>query len=455
MSAFSFGGVRGFISESLDKAEVRAWIGQEAVGRIGQIVNAESGRLEELESDCRLVHGDFNPSNVGRGGTDWMDLAEDNCTMFWTVEDQNVRIYDVCNDLSLGVFNVNPLPHTFSFGLRILPDGGILVANTNVVVRLDAGGNQIQTYDAPGENFWFSLNLAPGCHEFWSGGLETGKAYRFDIESGDILEVLDTGGGEFNLGGLIIKGKCLACVPLCDQRTQGFWRRVCKKPHPEELNGVDPYVDDVVALGSPIFDGFDAGDICDLMAVSPPENDPCRKARRQFAAILLNIASDRLTTCQGITDGSTVQDAIDEIKTLLASGSDDDCKEAQGLAAEINEGTALVDCNLRFSSPTRVDISLSKNSPNPFSSTTTIHYILPAVSSQQSAINNPTRVRLAIYDITGRVVRTLVDGVQEVGSYTVEWNGKNSREQEVPNGIYFYRLQMGDYTATKKLILLR
>ena len=64
VSPFSFGGVRGFISESLDKAEVRAWIGQEAVGRIGQIVKAESSRLEELESDCRLVHGDFNPTNV-------------------------------------------------------------------------------------------------------------------------------------------------------------------------------------------------------------------------------------------------------------------------------------------------------------------------------------------------------------------------------------------------------
>ena len=64
VSPFSFGGVRGFISESLDKAEVRAWIGEEAVGRIERIVKAESGRLEELESECGLVHGDFNPTNI-------------------------------------------------------------------------------------------------------------------------------------------------------------------------------------------------------------------------------------------------------------------------------------------------------------------------------------------------------------------------------------------------------
>ena len=64
VSPFPFGGVRGFIAEALEKAEVRAWIGQDAVGRIGRIVKAESGRLEELESDRRLVHGDFNPTNI-------------------------------------------------------------------------------------------------------------------------------------------------------------------------------------------------------------------------------------------------------------------------------------------------------------------------------------------------------------------------------------------------------
>ena len=64
VSPFPFGGVRGFIAESLDKADVRAWIGEESVVRIEQIVKVESGRLEELESDRRLVHGDFNPTNI-------------------------------------------------------------------------------------------------------------------------------------------------------------------------------------------------------------------------------------------------------------------------------------------------------------------------------------------------------------------------------------------------------
>ena len=64
VSPFPFGGVRGFIPESLDKADVRAWIGEESVVRIEQIMKGESGRLEELESECGLVHGDFNPTNI-------------------------------------------------------------------------------------------------------------------------------------------------------------------------------------------------------------------------------------------------------------------------------------------------------------------------------------------------------------------------------------------------------
>lgn len=52
--------MRWVISASLDKAELRAWIGQKAVGRVKQIMDTESGRLEELESECKLVHGDFD-----------------------------------------------------------------------------------------------------------------------------------------------------------------------------------------------------------------------------------------------------------------------------------------------------------------------------------------------------------------------------------------------------------
>jgi len=84
------------------------------------------------------------------------------------------------------------------------------------------------------------------------------------------------------------------------------------------------------------------------------------------------------------------------------------------------------------------------------------------VRGQGSGISGQTEsrhVRLSIYDITGRLVETLVDKDQEPGFYQVEWDGKNQG-----SGIYFYRLQIsqtpldkggkGDFIETKKLVLL-
>lgn len=64
ISPFPFGGMRGFILESLASAEVSAWIGRDGVNAIRQVVARESARLDELDADTSLVHGDFNPTNV-------------------------------------------------------------------------------------------------------------------------------------------------------------------------------------------------------------------------------------------------------------------------------------------------------------------------------------------------------------------------------------------------------
>jgi len=103
-------------------------------------------------------------------------------------------------------------------------------------------------------------------------------------------------------------------------------------------------------------------------------------------------------------------------------------------------------------------VKLLQNQPNPFHHSTLIRYHLPEVGAygntpvQGSGISGDGKipVRLAIYDLTGRLVETLVNQFQESGVYRVQWEGKNQ-----PSGIYFYRLQSGNLTATKRLILLR
>jgi photosystem II stability/assembly factor-like uncharacterized protein len=84
--------------------------------------------------------------------------------------------------------------------------------------------------------------------------------------------------------------------------------------------------------------------------------------------------------------------------------------------------------------------SLSQNYPNPFNPTTIIRF----------KIKDSRFVTLKVYNILGKEIESLVNEKQSPGIYEVKWNGAN-----YPSGIYFYRLQVGDYTETKKMILVK
>jgi len=84
--------------------------------------------------------------------------------------------------------------------------------------------------------------------------------------------------------------------------------------------------------------------------------------------------------------------------------------------------------------------SLEQNYPNPFNPTTSIQY----------AINSRQFVQLKVYDILGNEVATLVNEQKEPGYYEVEFNAT-----QFSSGVYFYRLQAGDFVQTKKMILMR
>ncbi len=94
---------------------------------------------------------------------------------------------------------------------------------------------------------------------------------------------------------------------------------------------------------------------------------------------------------------------------------------------------------------------LSQNYPNPFNPTTTIKYSIPSLIARSEATKQSTvKVTLAVYNVLGQKVGVLVNKRQTPGNHSVQFNAKN-----LPSGVYFYRLQAGNFVATKKMILMK
>lgn len=88
--------------------------------------------------------------------------------------------------------------------------------------------------------------------------------------------------------------------------------------------------------------------------------------------------------------------------------------------------------------------TLAQNYPNPFNPSTVIRFVLPQAG----------QARLAVYDLLGRRIRTLVDGMWPTGVQQVSWDGRDDTGAVVASGIYFYRLEANGLTATRRLTLL-
>jgi hypothetical protein len=90
-------------------------------------------------------------------------------------------------------------------------------------------------------------------------------------------------------------------------------------------------------------------------------------------------------------------------------------------------------------------LALHQNRPNPFNPSSAISYYLPEAAS----------VSLDVYDLSGRRIITLTNGMEEKGPHSVTWNGRNTAGEPVESGVYFYRLRAGKETISRKMVLLR
>ena len=99
----------------------------------------------------------------------------------------------------------------------------------------------------------------------------------------------------------------------------------------------------------------------------------------------------------------------------------------------------------RITSTLPVSHSLQQNYPNPFNPATTIPY----------ALSDRSHVSLKVYDLLGREVRTLISEIQTPGVYQAIWDGRDNRGALVSSGTYFYRIHVGNFIRSKKMILLK
>jgi hypothetical protein len=121
-------------------------------------------------------------------GTDWIDLSGDQCTLFYTSENSEVKRFNVCTDTQLADF-ASGLERP-CFALRIRPNGEVMVACRSQVYRLSSSGSVLQTYPVDridcADCFLFALNLDPNGSSFWTGSLPDGRIRKVNIESGGV-----------------------------------------------------------------------------------------------------------------------------------------------------------------------------------------------------------------------------------------------------------------------------
>jgi hypothetical protein len=123
-----------------------------------------------------------------------------------------------------------------------------------------------------------------------------------------------------------------------------------------------------------------------------------------------------------------------------------DQDQARAAAQSVMSGFGELSSDNEPAGGTRITrLTLNQNSPNPFDRETSISYAIP----------NGTTVRLQVFDLSGRLIATLVDAPQAAGYHTAKWNGENEQGQSVSNGVYFYRIEAEEGNRMRRMLLVR
>ena len=156
-----------------------------------------------------------------------------------------------------------------------------------------------------------------------------------------------------------------------------------------------------------------------------------------FGAAGIGLDASGNSYATGQFSGSATFGADEANETVLTSAGASDifvAKYGVGSPTSVDETSILID-----------DFKLAQNYPNPFNPATMIFFESPKAGA----------ITLAIYNLRGQLVRALVSGEALPGRHHVTWDGTDNNGRDVASGIYIYKLNAGEFTATKKMILLQ
>jgi hypothetical protein len=176
-----------------------------------------------------------------------------------------------------------------------------------------------------------------------------------------------------------------------------------------------------------------SGQTWTLQLHRPKRGDPPSSVRLDWSA-------------EGTLPAGQNQYVIDpETETRVAPGKQFSLKKGETRRLNVIIGTERHARKASDVALEKYETALWDNSPNPFDENTTLEYTL---SEEQS-------VTMQVYDVLGQRVKTLVDDTKQASLHRMTWDGTNRYGNRVSSGLYFVRMEAGDFTASKKTVLVR
>ncbi len=173
----------------------------------GDLLAAHGGQTKRYSSTGTLLTTYNNTA-------DWIDLAADQKTLFYTTEAGFVGRFDISTNTALANFSsITTNGGTNAFALRILANGDVVVASGANVQQFNAAGAFLGSYDVTGINGFFALNLDSANNTFWSGDVGTQNLYRFTLGNYGANVSTQTIAAGGSLFGVAVFGERTVAVP--------------------------------------------------------------------------------------------------------------------------------------------------------------------------------------------------------------------------------------------------